>query len=155
MFIFLIHSAAHSLEFPFRNGTMKHRSNVYSRPPTLSPLSSSSSSSPADSGTLSQVGDGRGGHGDALDGAFVAAPADPEVPLLAPVAAPAVLHDPELLAALGALAVAHQQHGVVGQLEGVAAVPEAAVVVDSLLVVHEVRVDLRGGRRSRERKVLV
>lgn len=32
---------------------------------------------------------------------------------------------------------------MVGQLEGVAAVPEAAVVVDALLVVHEVRVDLR------------
>lgn len=119
-------------------------------PPDLPPPSPDS-----DSGTLSQVGDGRGGHGDALDGALVAAPADPEVAFLAPVAAPAVLYDPELLAALGALAVAHQQHGVVGQLEGVAAVPEAAVVVDALLVVHEVRVDLRGGRRSRERKVSV
>lgn len=116
---------------------MRHRSNVYCSPP---PSRSSSSSS----GTSSQVGDGHGGHGDALDGALVAAPADPEVAFLAPLAAPAVLHDPELLAALGALAVAHQQHGVVGQLEGVAAVPEAAVVVDALLVVHEVRVDLRG-----------
>lgn len=99
--------------------------------------------------TLTQIGDGGGRHGDALDGALVAAPADPEVAVLAPLGAPAVLHDPELLATLWTFAVAHQQHGVVGQLEGVVAVFEAGVVVDALLVVHEVLVDLQGGATSR------
>ena len=90
-----------------------------------------------------QSGDGFGCHGDALDGALVASAADSEVAVLAPAGAPAVLHNPELLPGLVAAAESHQQHGVVGQLEGIEAVCEAGVVVDALLVVHEVRVHLR------------
>lgn len=89
-----------------------------------------------------QLNDGLGGDRDALDGALVAAPPDAEEAALAPGGAPAVLDDPVLLARHVTAAVAHQQHGVVGQLEGVVGVHQAGVVVDALLVVHEVRVDL-------------
>lgn len=41
-----------------------------------------------------------------------------------------------------AAAISHQQHCVIGQLEGVKVVSQACVVVDSPLVAHEVRVDL-------------
>lgn len=93
-----------------------------------------------------QSGDRVGGDRDALDGTLVAAPADAEVAALAPARAPAVLDGPVLLPGLVAAAVAHQQHGVVGQLEGVEGVSEARVVVDALLVVHEVGVDLAKDR---------
>ncbi len=42
-----------------------------------------------------------------------------------------------------AAAVTHQQHGMVGQFEGIEGVCEACVVVDALRVVHKVRVDLK------------
>lgn len=93
-----------------------------------------------------QCGDGHGSDGDALDGALVASPADSEVAVLAPAGAPAVLDDPVLLPCLVAAAVPHQEHGVVGQLEGIDGVSEACVVVDALLVRHEVGVDLRMDR---------
>lgn len=89
-----------------------------------------------------QFGDGCGSDRDALDGALVASPADSEVAVLAPAGAPAVLDDPVLLPGLVAAAVPHQEHGVVGQLEGIEGVSEPCVMVDALLVCHEVGVDL-------------
>lgn len=89
-----------------------------------------------------QFGDGCGSDCDALDGALVASPADSEVAVLAPAGAPAVLDDPVLLPCLVAAAVPHQEHGVVGQLEGIEGVSEACVVVDAPPVRHEVGVDL-------------
>lgn len=94
---------------------------------------------------LLQFGDGLSCYSDALYSALVGAPADSEEAFLAPAVAPAVLDDPVLLSHLVALAVAHQQHGVVGQLKGVVGVQQARVVVDALLVVHEVIVHLKTG----------
>lgn len=99
-----------------------------------------------------QFGDGVGCYSDALDGTLIATPADSEVAILAPVCAPAVLDNPVLLSGLVAAAIPNQQHGMVGQLEGIEGVCEACVVVDALLIVHEVRVDLwedRGTLRLR------
>lgn len=93
-------------------------------------------------GPCSQLGDGAGSHRDALDRTFIASSANSEVAFLPPAAAPAVLYDPVLLPSLGATAVPHQQHRVVGQLEGVEGVSQACVVVDAPTVDHEVRVDL-------------
>lgn len=89
-----------------------------------------------------QFGDGCGSDCDALDGALVAPSADSEEAVLAPAGAPAVLDDPVLLPGLVAAAVTHQEHGVVGQLEGIEGVSEACVVVDAPFVSHEVGVDL-------------
>jgi len=94
-----------------------------------------------------QLGDGRGRHGDALDSALVPPPADPEVAPLPPRRPPAVLHGPELLTRPAAATEAHEQHGVVRQLEGAEGVRHARVVVDTPTVGHEVRVHLRGGER--------
>lgn len=89
-----------------------------------------------------QFRDGLGCDRNALDGALVTPSADSEVAVFSPARAPAVLDDPVLLPTLGAAAVAHQQHSVVGQLEGVEVVCQTSVVVDAFLVVHEVRIDL-------------
>lgn len=97
---------------------------------------------------LLQFGDGVGCDCDALNGTLVASPADSEEAILAPAGAPAVLHDPVLLSRHVAAAVPHQQHGVVGQLEGVEGVGEACVVVDAPLIVHEVRIHLRKRGRT-------
>lgn len=91
---------------------------------------------------LLQFGDGFGCNCDALNGTLVTSPADSEEAVLTPVGAPAVLDNPVLLSSHVASAIPHQQHSVIGQLEGVVRVSEASVVVDALLVVHEVRVDL-------------
>lgn len=95
-------------------------------------------------GPCSQLGDGAGSYRDALDRAFIASSANSEVAVLPPAAAPAVLYDPVPLPSHGAAAVPHQQHRVVGQLEGVEGVCQACVVVDAPAVAHEVRVDLGG-----------
>lgn len=89
-----------------------------------------------------QFRDGLGCHSDALDGTLVRPPSDPEEAPLAPRRPPAVLHHPELLTRDVTLAIAHQQHRVVGQLKRVVGVMKARVVVDTLLVVHEVRIHL-------------
>lgn len=89
-----------------------------------------------------QFGDGLGCDCDALDGTLVASPANSEVAVLAPGGAPTVLHNPVLLPGHVAAAIPHQEHSVVGLLEGIIVVCQACVVVDALLVVHEVRVDL-------------
>lgn len=90
-----------------------------------------------------QHGDGASSHCNALDSTFITSSTDPEVAVLTPAAAPAILHDPVLLSSHVAAAISHQEHCVVGQLEGVYVVGEARMVVDAPLVAHEVRVDLR------------
>lgn len=104
--------------------------------------------SPVPSVLTLQFWDRLGCDRNALNGALVTSPADSEVAVLAPAGSPAVLNDPVLLAGHVALAVAHQKHSVVGQLERIEGVSEARVVVDALLVVHEVRVDLGEERGS-------
>lgn len=79
---------------------------------------------------------------DALDGTLVISAANSEVAFLAPAGAPAVLDNPVILPSLVAATVPHQQHGMVGQLKGIEWVCKASVVVDALLIVHEVRIDL-------------
>lgn len=91
---------------------------------------------------LLEFGDGCGCYSDALDGALVTPSADAEEAILSPAGSPAVLDNPVLLPSLVAVAVAHQQHSMVGQLEWIEGVCEARVVVDAPGIVHEVRVDL-------------
>lgn len=91
---------------------------------------------------LLQFGDRVGCDCNALNWTFVTSPADSEVALLTPASAPAVLDNPVLLASHLAASIPHQQHSMVGQLEGIEGICEACVMVDATLVVHEVRVDL-------------
>lgn len=58
-------------------------------------------------------------HGGALDGAVVLASSNSEIAFLSPTLAPTVLDDPELLVGSWFDAIAHQQHGVICQLERV------------------------------------
>lgn len=91
-----------------------------------------------------KFGDWCSSYSNALNGAFIGSSTDPEKPILAPPGSPAVLHDPVLLAGLMAFPIPHQQHGVIGQLKRIVGVTEAGVMVDALLVVHEIWVDLQG-----------
>ncbi len=91
-----------------------------------------------------KFGDWFSGYSNALNGAFIGSSTDPEKAILTPPASPAVLHDPVLLASLMALPIPHQQHSVIGQLKRIDGVTEAGVMVDALLVVHEVWVHLQG-----------
>lgn len=89
-----------------------------------------------------QLGDWVGCDCNALNRTLVTPPADSKVTFLTPTSAPAVLDNPVLLPSLLAAAIPHQQHSVVGQLEGIERVCEACVVVDAPPIAHEVRVDL-------------
>lgn len=91
-----------------------------------------------------KFGDWFSGYSNALNGTFICSSTDPEKSLLTPPASPAVLHDPVLLASLMALPIPHQQHSMIGQLKRIDGVTEAGVMVDALLVVHEVWVHLQG-----------
>lgn len=91
-----------------------------------------------------KFGDWCSGYSNALNGAFICSSTDPEKSILAPTASPAVLHDPVLLAGLMALPIPHQQHSVISQLKRIDGVTEAGVMVDALLVVHEIWVHLQG-----------
>ncbi len=98
------------------------------------------------SSLLLQFGDGVGCNCDAFNATLVTSSADTEVSILSPAGAPAVLDNPVLLPRLVAVAVTHQQHSMVGQLEGIEVVGEECVMVDAFFVVHEVWVDLEKER---------
>lgn len=91
----------------------------------------------------SQLSNGLGCYSDALYGALVHPAPDAEVAVFTPASSPAVLHNPELLTRLLAPPITHQEHGMIGQLKRVDGVLQARVMVDTLFVVHEVRVDLK------------
>lgn len=90
-----------------------------------------------------QIDDWCSSYSNALNGTLVRSTTDSEKPVLAPVASPAVLHDPVFLPGLMALPIPHQQHRMVGQLKWIVGVTEASVMVDALFVGHEIWVDLQ------------
>lgn len=90
-----------------------------------------------------QISDWCSSYSNALNGTLICSTTDSEIPILAPVASPAVLHDPVFLPGLMALPIPHQQHRMIGQLKWIVGVTEASVMVDALFVVHEIWVHLQ------------
>lgn len=89
-------------------------------------------------------------NGERFDTTLVGATTDPEVSLETPVGAPAILHNPILLTSVR-LAVADNEHGVVGDLEWIERIGVTLLLlmrVDTTMVAHKVRVDFESNRHG-------